>query len=85
MPSWALTTIATKDLRTLLRALHRQQIEGPLTTAGLAAVGLQNVSSALLEHLRGLPTEAVRAVLVAVLAERSLDDAARSQRELGIT
>ena len=52
--------------------------------AALAMLGLQDTSPALLEHLRGLESEAVHAVLVAVLAERSLDDETRRRRELGL-
>lgn len=84
MPSWALTTVSTKNLRTLLRAVFKQEVECPLTPAALAAIGLQDASPSLLEHLRGLSSEAVHAVLVAVVAERSLDEAARSRRELGL-
>ncbi|MCA9653376.1 MAG: hypothetical protein H6712_32915 [Myxococcales bacterium] len=84
MPSWALTTVATKDLRTLLRAVFKEQVQCPLSPAALAMLGLQDTSPALLEHLRGLESEAVHAVLVAVLAERSLDDETRRRRELGL-
>lgn len=65
-----LTDVSTADLRTLLRALHREELCCPLTPVGLTAVGLQEVVHALLEHLRGLERSAVHAVVVAVIAER---------------
>jgi len=65
-----LTSIRDRSLETLLRAIHREQTQVPLTPAGLAALGLQEDSNLLLGHLRGLDAKAVRAVLVAVLAER---------------
>ncbi|MEM7153156.1 MAG: hypothetical protein AAF799_09945 [Myxococcota bacterium] len=84
MPDLALTTVSTEHLRTLLRAVFKKQIECPLTVASLAAMGLQDTSGPLLSHLRGLDQTAVHAVLVAVLAERDIDDATRAKRQLGI-
>lgn len=84
MPDWALTTVTTKDLRTLLRAVFKKQLECPLSPSALAMVGLQDASPALLGQLRGLDAAAVHAVLVAVLAERSLDEQSRRRRELGL-
>ncbi len=65
-----LTGVPTERLRTLLRALHRQETTVPVTPASIAALGLQDWSESILGHLRGLPEPAIRAVLVAVLAER---------------
>ena len=71
-----LTDVPTPPLRTLLRALHRAEIECPLTPVALVAIGLQDHASVLLGHLRGLDHAGVRAVVVAVLAERrSANDA----------
>lgn len=65
-----LSTLPTKDLEVALRSLHRGDLACPLAIEGLTRVGLQHAASDLLEHLRGLDEPAVRAVLVAVLAER---------------
>lgn len=60
----------TEALQTLLRNLHRDAIECPLAPIRLAALGLQEHSERLMNGLRGLEAAGVRAVLVAVLAER---------------
>lgn len=65
-----LTEVSTDDLRKLLRALHRGEVECPLSPVGLTCVGLQDAVGELLAHLRGLEQSAVHAVLVAVIAER---------------
>ena len=65
-----LTGIPTHLLKNALRALHRGELETPLTINGLAAIGLQDVGPPILAMLRGLDAQAVRAVLVSVLAER---------------
>ena len=67
---FGLTQVPTEDLKTLLRYLHRGELRCPLTPAELARFGLQARSASLLNHLRGLESEAVRAVVVGVLAER---------------
>jgi hypothetical protein len=66
-----LTGVTTEQLKTALRMLHRGELEAPLTIVGLTRVGLQNVANEFLDHLRGVDTAGVRAVLVAVLAERA--------------
>ena len=65
-----LADVPTDGLKTLLRQLHRDELDFPLGPAGVACLGLQHHSEDILGHLRGLDKEAVRAVLVAVLAER---------------
>ena len=67
---FGLTQVATEDLKTMLRYLHRKEMNCPLTPAELARFGLQRSSASLLNHLRGLEADAVRAVVVGVLAER---------------
>ncbi len=62
--------VPTERLRTLLRAVYREETIVPLSPAGLAALGLQDWSENVLGHLRGFDARAIRAVLVAVLAER---------------
>lgn len=65
-----LVSVGTGNLRKLLQGLHRGTLTCPLTPAGLAGHGLQDASGDLLAQLRGLDTAGVRAVVVAVLAER---------------
>ena len=65
-----LTRVDTKHLQTLLKGLHRGTLGCPLTPAALAGHGLQDPSEWILGHLRGLDGAGVRAVVVAVLAER---------------
>lgn len=64
-----LTSVSDADLEQLLRLLHRGQLTFPLDRPGLTAAGLFRLGDEL-EALRGLDERAVRAVLVAVLAER---------------
>jgi hypothetical protein len=65
-----LTNVPASDLRTLLRAVHREEIRCPLTIDELARHGLQHCAAEMLGHLRGLEAAGVRAVVVAVIAER---------------
>lgn len=65
-----LAEVSTDALRTVLRALHRSDLDVPVTIAGLTRHGLQEQAGPLLENLRGLDAAGVRAVLVCVLAER---------------
>lgn len=82
-----LTALTDDQLRTLLQGLHRQTLPCPLTIANLAGHGLQDVAGPVLNHMRGLAQPAVRAVVVAVLAERDMADkereALRAHYELG--
>jgi hypothetical protein len=66
----ALTDVPTIELERLLRFVYRQEIELPITPVGLARVGLQHRSEEFMQSLRGLDEAGVRAVLVAVVAER---------------
>lgn len=67
--SSGLTTVSDAQLVALFRAVHRGELPCPIDRIGLATVGLLHVGDEL-DVLRGLGPEAVRAVLVAVLAER---------------
>jgi hypothetical protein len=82
MPDMGLVSVSTEDLRKLLRAVFKGQVECPLTPAGLAAIGLQDTSGPLLGHLRGLEGKAVHAVVVAALAERTATDEQRMRRAI---
>lgn len=66
----ALTGVPTNEIEQLLRFVYRHEIETPITPVGLARVGLQHRSEELMQTLRGLDEAGVRAVLVAVAAER---------------
>lgn len=66
----ALTGVPTHELEQLLRLVHHQKIEIPITPVSLAFAGLQHRAAELMQSLRGLDEKGARAVLVAVLAER---------------
>lgn len=66
----ALTGVPTEELKTLLRLVYRTEIEIPITPVGLARVGLQHRSEEFMQSLRGLAEPGVRALLIAVTAER---------------
>lgn len=66
-----LTAVVDERLRALLTGLHRETLACPLTIVGLTCHGLQDCAGPLLGHLRGLDAAGVRAVVVAVLAERA--------------
>ena len=67
---FGLTQVSTEDLKTMLRYLHRGEMNCPLTPAELARFGLQRCSGSILGHMRELDVQGCRAVVVAVLAER---------------
>ncbi len=74
----ALTEISSDALRTLLAAVHKKVVTTPLSIGELTRIGLQFCATDLMRELRDLDERAVRAVLVAVLAERSAhEEAAR--------
>lgn len=62
--------VKTHDLKDLLRAVHRGELPCPITQDGLAATGLLRLGDQL-SHIRGLDEAGVKAVLIAVIAERS--------------
>lgn len=64
-----LTHVTTAQLERLLAAVHRGQVDCPLDAAQLHASGLSDVADRL-AALRGLDARGVKAVLVAVIAER---------------
>jgi len=64
-----LTHLTTAQLERLLAAVHREQLACPLDAAQLHASGLSDVADRV-AALRGLDRRAVKAVLVAVIAER---------------
>lgn len=68
--SVGLKSVDTTALKRLLAAVHKEQVRFPLDVGELARVGVQYCSQEILNGLRGLDGKGVRAVLVAVLAER---------------
>lgn len=66
----ALTLVSTAELRALLRALHRGTLECPVTHPSLLRAALPGLVDKV-AFLQGLDAPATRAVLVAVLAERT--------------
>ena len=65
----ALTGLRTEDLERILAALHRGQLPCPITQVGLHTAGLSYLVDRI-AFLQGLEEHAVRAALVAVIAER---------------
>ncbi len=74
-PAPGLVRVPTDALETLLRAVHRETIVAPLSPVELARHGLQAHSEFILASCRDLDLVALRALLVAVLAERRFDHA----------
>lgn len=66
----ALTGVPTDELKQLLRYVYRREVGLPITPVELARVGLQHRSEEFMQSLRGLDEAGVRALLVAVTAER---------------
>lgn len=64
-----LVGVSDADLVALLRAVHRGELTCPISRIGLAQTGLLRLGDDL-EALHGLDERGVKAVLVAVLAER---------------
>lgn len=67
--SGGLTTVGDEDLVRLFRAVHRGELPCPIDPIGLATTGLLRLSDEL-GLLHGLEAPAVKAVLIAVIAER---------------
>ena len=61
--------VKTDDLKKLLQLVHRAELTCPITSTGLAVTGMLRLVDDL-NHLRDLDAHAVKAVLIAVLAER---------------
>jgi hypothetical protein len=68
-PSRGLTGLGRKDLKNILRALHRGDLDCPMTPMTMAQAGLSYLQDRV-DFLHGLDNEAVRAAVTAVLYER---------------
>ena len=64
-----LREVSTRDLKELLRFVHRGALSCPIDRIGLATVGLLRLGDDL-SVLADLDERGTRAVLVAVIAER---------------
>jgi len=69
MQNPGLTHLTDKQLERLLTAIHRDLVPCPLAPEQLMTVGLADVFDRV-SFLRGLDQAGVKAVLVAVIAER---------------
>jgi hypothetical protein len=69
-PSLGLSPISTATLRKTLAHLHRGELDFPLNIVSFTRLGMQEEAETFLRLARGLDADALRAVLVAVLAER---------------
>ena len=65
-----LTNLSTSELKKLLSHLYKEELICPLTPERIACVGFQYKQEDLLGSLRNLDAEAIRVVLVCILAER---------------
>lgn len=68
--SLGLQDVPTSGLKTMLSQLHKGALPFPLTVSAVVSMGLQDHLTAIMHLMRDLPEASVRAVLVAVLAER---------------
>jgi hypothetical protein len=64
-----LTQASLPELEALLRKLHRKELALPITHQSLVTSGLPGLIDKV-TFLHGMPEEAAKAVLVAVIAER---------------
>lgn len=65
-----LKDVETEALKRLLSAVHKEMVYYPLDISELTRLGLQYCAQEIISGVRGLDGAGVRAVLVAVLAER---------------
>ncbi|AKF09685.1 hypothetical protein [Sandaracinus amylolyticus] len=68
-----LVHVSTSDLKLMLSRLHRGQLSCPVTHDRLVIAGLPQLVDKV-DFLKGLDEPAVRAVLVAVIAERRANE-----------
>ena len=64
-----LTGLSTKELKKLLSHVYQNELECPINVERIARVGFQYKQEEITAALRGLDQEAIRCVLVCVLAE----------------
>ena len=75
-----LTNLSTPELKKLLSHLYKGELQCPLTPERIACVGFQYKQEELLGCLRNLDKEALRVIIVCVLAERHVHARRSTQR-----
>lgn len=65
-----LTGLKTRELKKLLSHVYKEELECPINVERVARVGFQYKQEEITAALRGLDREAIRCILVCVLAER---------------
>ena len=68
-PAHGLSRLSDEDLKELLRRVHHEELSSPLRRSELLTMGMNKIADNA-DLLVGLDRAGVRAVLVAVLAER---------------
>lgn len=76
-----LTGLSTKELKKLLSHIYQNELECPINVERIARVGFQYKQEELTAALRGLDKEAIRCVLVCILAERKKQEGAAFYRD----
>jgi hypothetical protein len=71
-----LTGLSTKELKRLLSHVYKKELECPVNVKRVAQVGFQYKQENITSALRGLDSNAVRCLLVCVLAERRKQEGA---------
>ena len=71
-----LTGLSTKELKKLLSHVYKNELECPVDVERVARVGFQYKQENITAALRGLDSNAVRCLLVCVLAERRKQEGA---------
>ena len=69
--SGGLTDVTDADLKTLLASIHRGELECPITSLGLARIGLQRIAHDI-SLLQGFDSRASQAIIVAALQNRTV-------------
>ena len=69
-----ITDLSADELKRLLKLIINNEVELPLNAVRIACIGFQHRHEALMNSLRNLESNAIRAVLVTVLHERSKNE-----------
>ena len=76
-----LTGLSTKELKKLLSHVYQDELKCPINVERIARIGFQYKQEEITSALRGLDQEAIRCVLVCVLAERRKQEGAAFYRD----
>ena len=69
-----ISDLSTDELKRFLKLIIHNEVELPLNAVRIACVGFQHRHEALMNSLRELESNAIKALLVAVLHERSKNE-----------